>query len=134
MRIFVDTSALLAVVDADDDFHVTARGEWASLLDQGAGLLSTNYVLLESTAFLRRRLGMEAVRLFVGDVVPAFEITWIASELHDLAVSSLIAANRRQLSLVDLTSFSVMRASHIDTAFTFDQHFAEQGFSVVPRA
>lgn len=31
-----------------------------------------------------------------------------------------------------LTSFAVMREQRVDTSFTFDGHFAEQGFSVAP--
>jgi len=39
-----------------------------------------------------------------------------------------LTAARRQLSLVDCISFEVMRRRGIKTAFTFDDHFAEQGF------
>ena len=40
----------------------------------------------------------------------------------------------RQLSLVDCTSFVVMRQIGIDDVFAFDRHFAEQGFTVLPAA
>jgi predicted nucleic acid-binding protein len=36
------------------------------------------------------------------------------------------------LSLVDCTSFQVMRQLGIDTAFAFDEHFAEQHFTCIP--
>jgi predicted nucleic acid-binding protein len=44
----------------------------------------------------------------------------------------LLAANRRSLSLVDCTSFEVMRQAGLDTVFTFDLHFREMGFKVIP--
>jgi predicted nucleic acid-binding protein len=59
-------------------------------------------------------------------------LAWVGEEAHTLASTVLAAANRRRLSLVDVTSFAVMRRLGIETAFTFDPHFAEQGFSVIP--
>jgi predicted nucleic acid-binding protein len=41
-------------------------------------------------------------------------------------------AGQRDLSLVDFVSFELMRREGIRTAFTFDRHFAEQGFECVP--
>lgn len=43
-----------------------------------------------------------------------------------------LTANRRQLSLVDCVSFTVMRERGIKTAFVFDDHFEEQGFECIP--
>jgi predicted nucleic acid-binding protein len=37
-------------------------------------------------------------------------------------------AHRRGLSLVDCTSFAIMRRQAITRAFHFDRHFQEQGF------
>ena len=45
MTVFVDTSAFYAVLDADDQSHAGAAREWIRLLDEGATLLTTNYIL-----------------------------------------------------------------------------------------
>jgi predicted nucleic acid-binding protein len=37
-------------------------------------------------------------------------------------------AHRRGLSLVDCTSFAIVRRQAITRAFHFDRHFQEQGF------
>jgi predicted nucleic acid-binding protein len=42
----------------------------------------------------------------------------------------MLAAGRRRLSLTDCVSFEVMRRSESATAFAFDTHFTEQGFSL----
>ena len=47
-------------------------------------------------------------------------------------VVALLAASRRGLSLVDCVSFEVMRESGLKSAFTFDGHFREYGFTAVP--
>jgi predicted nucleic acid-binding protein len=36
------------------------------------------------------------------------------------------------LSLVDLVSFVLVRSRRVRKAFTFDQHFAEAGFDLLP--
>jgi predicted nucleic acid-binding protein len=127
---FVDTSALHALLDRDDANHTRAQVTWNGLLDSGAELFTTNYVLVESCALAQRRLGMEATRTLVNDVLPVIKVVWITENLHQLAVSALLAAGRRQLSLVDCASFVVMRAEGQRNAFAFDRHFQEEGFSL----
>ena len=43
-----------------------------------------------------------------------------------------LAARRRDLSLVDVVSFLVMRREGLTRAFTLDPHFSEQGFECIP--
>lgn len=65
------------------------------------------------------------------DLLPVVDVEWIGRELHEKAVSALIAASRRELSLVDAVSFEAMRQRGLDRAFAFDRHFEEAGFSLV---
>jgi predicted nucleic acid-binding protein len=132
MSIFVDTAAFLAVLNANDRFHPLARQTWGEILSADHFLLSSNYILLETTALLQHRFGVEAVRLFESDILPVVEITWVDKAIHKQAMSALLAANLRNLSLVDCTSFEIMRETGLDTVFTFDTHFHEQGFKVIP--
>lgn len=131
MRIFVDTSAFVAVLNANDQNHPTAKSAWIKLLESESNLVSSNYVIIETYALLQNRFGMDAIRIFQNDVLPVVDIIWVDESLHNQAVSAMLTANRRQLSLVDCTSFAAMRKYELDTAFTFDQHFVEQGFQVV---
>lgn len=131
MRVFIDTSALLAILDGDDDNHPKAKAAWGKLLSSDAILVTSNYVLVEIFALVQNRLGMEAVRVVQEDIVPILHVYWVDEVAHHAAVSSLLAASRRRLSLVDCTSFEVMRQGGIKRAFTFDGHFKEQGFTQV---
>ena len=133
MRVFIDTSGFLAVLDADDIHHRRASGYWRSLLQDDVTLVTTNYVLLETHALVQNRLGMEAVRVFSTDIVPILHIIWVNESQHRAGVSALLAAGRRKLSLVDCVSFEVARGLHIHRAFSFDKHFVEQGFVCEPR-
>ncbi|HSQ16097.1 MAG TPA: PIN domain-containing protein, partial [Anaerolineales bacterium] len=95
-------------------------------------LFSSNYVILETTALLQHRFGIEAVRLFENDILPVIEIVWLDETVHKQGMSALLIANRRDLSLVDCTSFEIMRQSGLEAVFTFDPHFGEQGFMLIP--
>jgi len=44
-----------------------------------------------------------------------------------------LSAGRHNLSLVDCVSFEMMRTLGIKTAFTFDAHFKEQDFTILPQ-
>jgi predicted nucleic acid-binding protein len=49
-----------------------------------------------------------------------------------LEKEQLLTADRRQLSLVDCSSFETMRRLGIKKVFSFDEHFREQDFEVIP--
>ncbi len=132
MSVCVDTSAFLAVLDADDAHHAKALPIWQSLITCEEALVCSSYVLVESFALLQDRLGMAAVIVFQNDMLPIIKIEWMDEATHRAGVSALITAGRRHLSLVDCTSFATMRRLGIQSAFTFDQHFSAQGFECLP--
>jgi predicted nucleic acid-binding protein len=131
VRIFIDTSALLAVLDADDAYHSKAGAKWKLLIEDDSVLICSNYILLETIALLQHRFGIDAVRTFQEDVVPILTVEWIDVDLHETAILSVLAAGRKKLSLVDCTSFALMRKLGLRSAFTFDKHFQEQGFEAL---
>ena len=132
MNIFIDTAAFLAVLNINDQFHQSAKNIWDEILSSNSPLFSSNYVILETTALLQHRFGIEALRLFQSDILPVVEIAWVDETIHQQGMSALLVANRRNLSLVDCTSFEIMRQIGSDEVFTFDPHFREQGFKVIP--
>jgi len=132
MSIYVDTSALLAVLDADDKFHDAASLTWKKLIEEDEDLFINSFVLVELHALVQSRLGLEAVRTFFRDIYPILNIKWVDEEDYNKSITALLAANRRNLSLVDCSSFTTMIALDIQEVFAFDPHFAEQGFIVRP--
>jgi predicted nucleic acid-binding protein len=132
MNVFVDTSALYAVLDRDDANHSAAEKVWAVLLREKSALFTTNYVLVETAALLQHRIGVAAVRAFHEDVVPVLQVDWISEEGHRAGMEAVLAAGRKMLSLVDCMSFQSMRQMGLRQAFCFDKHFREQGFVLQP--
>jgi uncharacterized protein len=132
--VFLETSGLYAIFQGEDVGHQAASGMWNDLIDSGAPLHTSDFVLLELSALLQRRLGLAAVDALNTYVVPWTNITWMTETLYTRGVSGVLAARRRDLSLVDCTSFAIMRSLGLRKVFTFDPHFAEQGFEVLPAA
>jgi predicted nucleic acid-binding protein len=132
MTTYVDTSALYAVLDEDDEYHEPAEKVWRELVSQDEPLLCTNYILVETFALVQHRLGMRAVRTLQEDLLPLIAIEWIDAQSHHSSVMAMLTAERRGLSLVDCSSFEAMRRLGITVAFAFDFDFVEQGFSLTP--
>ena len=128
MRIFVDTSAFLAVLNASDSNHDRARKVWARLVRARAELVCTNYVLAETLTLAQSRFGQAAVEAFQENVVPLLQIEWINENLHQEIVNTVLTAEKPRVSVVDATSFETVKRLKIDAVFAYDYHFAEQGF------
>ena len=132
MKLFVDTSALLAFLDADQPRHGDVVAAWHRAATGERTLVSSNYVLVETFTLVQRRLGMDALRAMAEVMLPLLHPLWIDESIHAAAAAALLTAGRRKLSLVDCTSFELMRRHGITEALTLDDDFAEQGFRLVP--
>ena len=107
---FVDTSALLALLNVVDDDHARV----SNALRRVDSAITHNYVVVETEALTRRRLGATASRRFLDLVADIAEIRWVDRDLHDLAIARLEPPGRRA-SLVDEVSFAFMREQEIGT-------------------
>jgi uncharacterized protein len=132
VSVFVDTSALLAVMDGDDSNHQRATAAWQDLVTSEEPLVTSSYVVVELFALTQRRLGMDAVRALEFDVMPILDVVWVGAEIHRRAMAAVLAAGSKKLSLVDCVSFEVMREYNIGKAFALDRDFSAHGFDVVP--
>lgn len=129
--VFVDTSAILALTIADDRFHLRAKRGFRTLEAGRVELVTTSYVLLESYALLGRRVGLDAVTGFRSEFAPLLSVAWVGPELHEAGLDHLVQRGRRLMSLTDAVSFVLMRREGIETAFSFDRHFVDEGFALV---
>ena len=64
MKLFVDTSALLCLLNATDVNYSPAKAIWEGLIGADTELVTHNYVLVETSALVLRRLGLEALRRY----------------------------------------------------------------------
>jgi predicted nucleic acid-binding protein len=131
MNVFIDSSALIAALDRNDERYAAASKTWDGLMSGPDIPVCHNYILVEASAVLLRRFGLEAVREFERKIVPVLKVVWVTQDLHQAAVAAQMAAGRRGLSLVDCTSFELMHRTGIHTAFAYDPHFEEFGYRTI---
>jgi predicted nucleic acid-binding protein len=127
LAIFVDTSALYALLAVDDASHADASATFG-VLGESDELITHGYVVSEVTSLVQRRLGAEALRTLLSEVLQILDVEMVDRATHDAAVASLLAAVDRRISFVDWTSFVFMRARGISEALTYDRDFVAQGF------
>ena len=130
--VFVDTSAVLALLNPIDRDHVAARSALERFAASGSSLITTSYALVETYALLGRRMGIAAIKGFRSDLEPLLEIEWIGRDLHEAGLDLLQKRARARLSLVDAVSFVCMRRRKLDIAFALDEDFRKEGFHLVP--
>ncbi len=131
-KIFVDTSALFALLATEDLQNKAAASVWKEIVERQDYLVTNNYVLVESIALTQSRLGLEFVHHLQSIIVPFLSVEWIDEEFHQSILEDVLKANHRNVSLVDYSTFNTMRQLGIQTIFTFDGHFHNQGFKVIP--
>lgn len=132
MSTFVDTSALYALLDEGDRNHERAVARWRTLVAD-ARIATHAYVIVETTALVQRRLGMAAAQQLHGRLLPPVHVEAVSTDLHRRAVARWQALGLRELSLVDVTSFTYMDDLLVTEAFAFDDDFGAQGYALTPR-
>src|SRR5919202_7151923 len=131
-RALVDTSAYFALLDADDANHLQARTISARLIAEGWRLLTTSFVLAETHALLLNRLSQQIATRFLRDMEHSpTTLIWVTPRDVERANAIIYQYDDKDFSLTDAASFAVMERLHIPTAFTFDRHFAQYGFTVL---
>lgn len=125
-----DTSALHALLDADDANHRRAAAAWKRLVESGQPMILNDFVLLECFTLIQGRLGMDAIEVFHRDFMPLLERRSISPEIVARGIARGLGARRRDLSLTDCVTFELARDASIARAFAFDRHFRDAGFLV----
>ena len=133
-RVFVDTSAILALLSASDTAHTRAVTVFDRLRAETDPLVTISYVMVETYALLHRRMGRRAVTRFREDFAPLLEVIWIGNEDHELALDFMLQTDDANLSLVDAASLVVIGHERISRVFTFDKHFRRPGLEILGQA
>jgi uncharacterized protein len=120
-----DSSAILALLDADDADHGEAVRVADRIASERRPSFITNYIEAEAHALLLRKLGRVIARewlLTAGlPVLNVFD--------REIEQAKIIVARHtdKNWSLCDAISFSVLESRGARIAFTFDHHFRQYG-------
>jgi len=121
MSLFVDTSVWYAAADSSDLSNARAK----ELLAAGEPLVTTDHVLVETWTLLRYRIRRQVAERFwegLRNGVAAIEPVGLAD--LEAAWQIGVAFRDQDFSLVDRTSFAVMRRLGIERVASLDNDFA----------
>jgi predicted nucleic acid-binding protein len=118
-----DSSAVLALIDADDADHrraLVAAGAIAAARQPG---FLTNYLEVEAHALLLRRLGRSLAREWL--LSGGLPVVRVSPREEQLGKEILVRHADKDFSLCDAISFAVMELRGVRAAFSFDRHFGQ---------
>jgi predicted nucleic acid-binding protein len=120
-----DSSATLALLDADDPNHLRARRTLERLQAEKRPGFVTNYVEVETHALLLRRLGRAAARQWL--LRGGLPVLRASAEEEARGREIIARYEDKDWSLCDAISFAVMERRRVAAAFSFDHHFQQYG-------
>lgn len=121
MSLFVDTSVWYAAADKSDASNARAK----AVLSSGEPLVTTDHVLIETGTLIRHRLGRRAAeRFWEGLRSGAATVETVGAADLDNAWEIGKSYRDQDFSIVDRTSFAVMRRLGIERAASLDDDFA----------
>ena len=100
--------------------------------ERGRRMVTTNYVIVETSALLQHRIGLAPVRDLEERILPLVAVQWVTGELHRRAVERLFRTDKRRVSLVDVVSFVVMDTEGLTDVMGLDPDFTAEGFRLLP--
>lgn len=125
-----DSSAILALLDADDADHPRAVSVASRIASHRRPSFITNYIEVEAHALLLRKLGRALAREWL--LNGGLPVIRALPREEQQAKAILARYADKDWSLCDAISFALLDSRKIKSAFSFDHHFVQYGhFSVL---
>jgi len=127
--VFVDTSAIAAVINEADQYHRKAVKLYKELVENKYSLVITNFVIAETHALLLANTHKIALGLqwLLNVAYKDFMVVRPGKSEEEEAVKLLTMCKDKQWSLVDALSFTIMEKLFIPYYFSFDGDFRQTG-------
>jgi predicted nucleic acid-binding protein len=132
--IFVDTGPFVARSVRQDGHHVRSRRVWTQLEADRIRCFTSNFVLDEAFTLLGRRSSYSFAAERARALLESAVLTILRPDAEDEAAAVGLFAKfaDQRVSFTDCISFVLMRRHRLSRAFTFDRHFADAGFELIP--
>ena len=129
MRVFVDSSAIVALLVKNDDNHAQAVEILNRLTRQGTELVLSNFIVAETYNLIAvRTTPAKAREWLLANTWPVERVSHIDEKR---ALEIIKTYDDKDFSYTDAASFAMIERFAIDYAFTFDRHFQQYGIPVV---
>lgn len=131
-KIFIDTSAFVAVIDRSDNHHARAIKYWRQIENQPIAIYTTNFVFDETYTMLLLRINHQSALEFAKNILESqvIQMIYVDPALQKKALKIAERFHDKSFSFTDCTSFAVMEENKLSQAFAFDNHFIQAGFSL----
>lgn len=120
-----DSSAILALLDADDADHARAVAVARQIASEARPSFLTNYIEVEAHALLVRKLGRAIARQWL--LTAGLPVVRALPSEEQRAKEILARHADKDWTLCDAISFALLDARRVARAFTFDHHFRQYG-------
>lgn len=139
MRVFIDTSAFIALLIAQDDDHQIVTETLSSLVTKRATLYTSEYVLDELYTRINYDLGTLALSKALKYIQQAgkdgsLNILEVAGGVLERAPKMMLKYSALKLSCTDCVSFLLVRELKLHCILTLDSDFVKLGLEVLPHA
>jgi predicted nucleic acid-binding protein len=120
-----DSSAILALLDADDADHARAVAAARDIASEARPSFITNYIEAEAHALLLRKLGRTIARQWL--LTGGLPVVRVLPAEEQKAREILARHTDKDWTLCDAISFAVLDTRRVGRVFTFDHHFRQYG-------
>jgi len=131
--IFIDTSALIAIMNKKDQYHARAIDIFTATAKGKNSIIITSHVFAETITRIERKVSVKQA-ILAGKMLlnnNGIKIIIPQEDIIDSAWNIFQKYQDQEFSFVECISFAVMKEMRITKAFAFDKHFKIVGFETL---
>ncbi len=128
MTVFVNSGGWLSVVIESDQYHAIGKSHFQALIELGASITTSDFVLDEVITRLRYDVGHKKAVEFLtlaheATGTGALTIRRVSASIWNTAEEIFLHYADARLSFTDCTSFALLGVHPVEEVFGFDAHF-----------
>lgn len=128
MKVFIDTSAFMALILKDESFHQKVVNQYKAYKKSRVQLITSDYILDELYTRCVYRAGSHGAKLatnLIKEVIESNELTVlnVDSDIFQKAEPIFLKFSDNKISFTDATSYILYKDFSLDEIFTLDDDF-----------
>lgn len=127
--ILLDSDALIALINEEDEFHKRAVKIRDELLKVGDIFVISRYIIAETATFLTLRVNKETANRFLKDLDrEKINIIETNGELEELAKEYFLKQKSHKVTYFDCVNMAILTRYKWRIIFSFDKHYKQNNF------
>ena len=138
MSVFVDTTAWVAIIDKNNDYHEEAVSYFTYLLGNKITIVTNNVIIDETITYLKMEFGIDKAKKF-NEIINESIITvklrmdWISRRERKIAINSFLKDKTSGLDLHYFYISSTLKRKKIDIIFSLDEKLKSFKLPIMPQ-